>query len=131
MIVPCKAIALAFGAAVLAVGASVSAQAMEPDILTRLNDGQFVHPGQFYLYGRADQKAVDLAKKQDVKVCVREQRDVLDEPRSVAMKIKAAGKTEIIRPGHCLVVDAKNIDLKADGAVPQNWEIAGQITHQG
>ena len=126
-----KAIALAFGAAVLAVGASITAQAAEPDILTRLNDQEFDHPGQFFLYDRMDRKVVDLKKKQDVKVCVREERDVLDRPRSVAMKIHADGKTDIIRPGHCMVVDAKDIALKSDGSVPNNWEIAGQVTHEG
>ena len=125
-----KAIALSFGAAVLALGTSVAAQAA-PDIITRLNDEQFDHPGAFYLYSRTGRKDVDLTKKQDVKFCVREEKDVLDEPRSVAMKIRADGKTKIVRPGHCLVVDAKDITLKSDGSVPDNWEIAGEIAHEG
>lgn len=129
-----KTILMSLGAAVIAIGASAPAYAVDPPgPLTLLNDQTFQKSGEFHLYGRFDHKQVDLAHKRDVKVCVKEQRNLITTAWSgqVAMKIRTDGKTEVIRPGHCKTVDARDVILAPDGSVPYNWEVDGSVKRQG
>ncbi len=130
MPLPRKTILISLAVAAMTAGGSLAAQAY-PGPLVKLNDAYASRPGDFFLYDRIDRKHIDLAKAQNVRVCVSENRDGDATPKSVAMKVKSAGGIKVIQPGHCMVVDARNLTLRSDGPVPRGWEIAGKVTHRG
>jgi hypothetical protein len=87
----------------------------------------FAPPGTFYLQGSSDVEIVDFSREKIIRICASRKtpNEVGPDSRPVGLKVKYEGRERVIRPGNCLMFEAKQVSVSPADTLPDGWILEG------
>lgn len=87
----------------------------------------YAPPGTFYLQDSSDVEIIDFSAPKDIRICASREtpREKGPEHDPVGLKVKFEGREKIVRPGNCLMFEAKQVTVSPARTLPDGWSLEG------
>lgn len=103
---------------IMSLSTFVSAQT-ENEGVRDLLENMYVEPGHFTINSNSDTEVVDFDEPRAVRFCLNTSEHV------TPLNIKYENKVKVLKPGNCMVVEAKGIAISAAGKLEAGWNLTG------
>lgn len=85
-------------------------------------------PGTFFLNGPEDTEIASFRTPQRIEVCnAIQRRGYTLHPSPVSLALSWDGGTGSVAPGNCLLIDARQLRVKAAGPIPEDIVLQGRV----